>query len=138
MDTSSHWPLVQISSLVASKSTKAVDVADTIAVWIGHFEPPESVQCDNGREFKSVLLILLKKYGVKDINGRPRTSSTQGLVEQSNHTVKPCFNAWKEDTTSKACAIAHPEIMSKMNHAIHGATEKSPYKVMFGWKSLWI
>jgi hypothetical protein len=68
-------------SMVASKTRKAVEVADVIAPWNGHFEPQEILQCDNGRELKAVLLILLKKYGVKVVIGRPRTPSTQGLVE---------------------------------------------------------
>jgi len=127
----------KFSSVVALKSKQAVEVADAIAEWIGHFEPPEILQCDNGREFKGVLLILLKKYGVKVINGRPRTPSTPGLVEQANGTVKTHLRAWKEDTRSKAWAIALPDIMLKMNCAVHGATGKSPYEVMFGQKSCW-
>jgi len=63
--------------MVALDSKQVLQVADTIAEWIGHFEPPEILQFDNGREFKGVLLILHKKYGVKVINGRPRTPSTQ-------------------------------------------------------------
>jgi hypothetical protein len=124
-------------SVVALKSKKAVEVAVAIAEWIGYVEPPEIVQCDNGREFKGVLLILLKKYGVKVIHGQLHTSSTQGLVEQANGTVKTRLRAWKEDTWSKAWAMAIPEIMLKMNRTIHGATRKSPSKVRFGWKSHW-
>lgn len=124
-------------SVIALETNKAVEVADAIAKWIGHFEPPEILQCDNGREFKGVLLILLKKYGVKVVNGRPRTPSTQGLLEQANGTVKSRLRAWKEDTRSKVWARAFPDIRLKMNHAIHGATGKFPYEVMFGQKSCW-
>lgn len=46
------------------------------------------MQSDNGREFKGVMRELLLRYRVKIINGRPRTSRTQGLVEQANGTVK--------------------------------------------------
>jgi hypothetical protein len=123
--------------VVALKCKQAVEVADAIAEWIGHFEPPEILQCDNGRELKGVLLILLKKYGVKVINGRPHTPSTQGLMEQANGTVKTRLRAWKEDTRIKAWATAVPDILWKINCAIHGATGKSHYEVMFGRKSRW-
>jgi transposase InsO family protein len=62
--------------------------------------PPGSIQCDNGREFKGVLLLLLKRHGVKIINGRPRTPQTQGLVEQGNGTVKDRLRKWKSDNGS--------------------------------------
>jgi hypothetical protein len=58
----------KFSCLAALKSKLAVEVADAIAIWVGQFEPPAILQCDNGREFKGVLLILLKRYGVKVIN----------------------------------------------------------------------
>ncbi len=38
--------------------------------------------------FKGVLLILLQRYGIKVINGRPRHPQTQGLVEQANGVMK--------------------------------------------------
>lgn len=55
----------------------------------------EILQSDNGTEFKGICLELVKRYGVKVINGRPRTPRTQGLVEQANGTVKARINAWK-------------------------------------------
>jgi len=127
----------KFSCLAALKSKRAVEVADAIAIWVGQFEPPAILQCDNGREFKGVLLILLKRYGVKVINGRPRTPSTQGLVEQANGTVKTRLRAWKEDTGNKAWAGALPDIALKMNRAVHGSTGKSPYEIMFGRKPRW-
>lgn len=53
------------------------------------------LQSDNRSEFKGVCLELVKSFGVRVINGRPRTPRTQGLVEQANGTVKSRINAWK-------------------------------------------
>jgi hypothetical protein len=50
----------KFSTLFAVKSKQAVEVADAIAQWIGQFEPPAILQCDNGKEFKGVLLVLFK------------------------------------------------------------------------------
>jgi hypothetical protein len=124
----------KFSCLAALKSKRAVEVADAIAIWIGQFEPPAIMQCDNGREFKGVHLILLKRYGVKVINGQPRTPSTQGVVEQANATVKTHLKASKEDTSNKPWAGVQPDIALKMNRAVHGSTGKSPYEIMFGRK----
>lgn len=127
----------KFSSLIPLKSKRAVEVADAIAVWIGYFEPPAILQCDNGKEFKGVLLILLQKYGVKVINGRPRTPSTQGLVEQANGTVKTRPRAAKEDTDTVDWVDKLSDIALKINRSVHGATGKAPYEVMFGRKTRW-
>ena len=43
---------------------------------------------DNGKEFKGAALLLLKRFGIRIINGRPRRPQTQGMVEQGNYTAK--------------------------------------------------
>ena len=63
--------------------------------WIRVFGVPTIVQADNGKEFKSVLKLLLLLHRIKIKNGRPRTPRTQGLVEQANGTVKEKILAWK-------------------------------------------
>ncbi len=50
------------------------------------------LQSDNGSEFKRVCLEFVKSFGLRVINGRPRTLRTQGLVEQANGTVKTRIN----------------------------------------------
>jgi hypothetical protein len=56
--------------------------------WISAFGVLIIIQADNGKEFKGVLKLLLLSHRIKIVNGRPRTSKTQGLVEQVNETVK--------------------------------------------------
>lgn len=63
--------------------------------WIFIYGAMNILQSDNGSEFKGVCLELVKSFGIRVINGRPRTPQTQGLVEQANGTVKTRINAWK-------------------------------------------
>lgn len=37
---------------------------------------------------KGAVIILMAQYGIKMINGRPRTPRTQGLVKQANGIMK--------------------------------------------------
>lgn len=125
------------TSLYALKSKECVEVAVNIAQWIGCFGPPKILQCDNGKEFKGVLLVLLKHHGIKVINGRPRNPQTQGLVEQANGTFKNKLRAWKLDNKSTAWAQSLPEIALAMNLQTHSATGKTPYEVMFNRTARW-
>ncbi len=63
----------KLSGLWALKSKHAGPVAEAMAQWFMLLGPPAIVQCDNGTEFKGALLILLRKYGIKCINGSPRS-----------------------------------------------------------------
>jgi len=56
------------SFLYALPDKTTAGVAKCVAQWLGIVGIPQILQCDNGKEFKGVLLILLKKYGVKIIN----------------------------------------------------------------------
>ena len=127
----------KFSSLFPLRSKSAEEVADVIAMWIGMFEPPVILQCDNGGEFKGVLLILLRKYGIKVINGRPRTPTTQGFIEQANGTVKRRMRALKIDLNSNKWASMLCMIALMMNRSTHGATKTPPYEIMFGRKTRW-
>jgi len=73
------------------------------------------LQCDNGVEFKGVLLILLKKYGIKIINGRPRHPQTQGLVEQANGVIKVKLCCWLADHEGQGWSDGVPDIALVMN-----------------------
>ena len=65
----------KFSALYALKSKRALEVAQALSHWIGLFEPPNTLQCDNGQEFKGVVLALCKRHGIRVVNGRPRNLS---------------------------------------------------------------
>ncbi len=76
---------------------EAPTVARHIHTWISILGVFEILQSDNGTEFKGICLELMRRYGVKVINGRPRTPRTQGLIEQANGTVKTRIASWKRE-----------------------------------------
>ena len=100
--------------------------------WLSAFGPPVIVQSDNGREFKGAFKELLLRYGIRIINGRPRTPRTQGLVEQANGTVKQKIIAWKRENGVAGWAMGLPAVALQMNWTVHRAIKKMPYKVAFG------
>jgi hypothetical protein len=62
--------------LYALKSKHAEPIAAAFAQFIAAFLPPKIMQCDNGKEFKGALLILLRKYGIQIVNGALRSPQT--------------------------------------------------------------
>ena len=137
-DDFSKW-----SSLFPLKSKTAAEVAPQMAIWIRCYGVPEILQCDNGREFKGILLILLQKHGIKVRNGRPQTPQIQGLVKQANGTLKTKLRAWNLDTVASGgnphCpSQALPEIALSINRQPHSSLGgRSPYEVMFNRKPCW-
>ena len=79
--------------LYTLKTKESRPIADCITQFIAIFFPPKILQCDNGREFKGALLILLRQYRIQVINGSPRNPQVQGLVEQANGVVKRKISA---------------------------------------------
>ena len=62
--------------LFAMTNKEAPIVAYYIYMWIVILGIFEILQSDNGGEFKGICLELLRRYGIKVINGRPRTPRT--------------------------------------------------------------
>lgn len=120
------------SWLYALKSKEASEVADRIIEWIaGCGEPPHILQCDNGKEFKGVLLLVLKAIRVKIINGAPRKPRVQGLVEQANRTVKRKLYIYKKTRKIEGWKRALPIVAIWMNRSPHSSLGKGvrPFEV---------
>jgi transposase InsO family protein len=100
---------------------------------------PKILQCDNGGEFKSVLLQLVKEKGALIINGRPRHPQSQGMVEQANGMVKGKLRAWKLETGKSTWASALPRIALQMNTQPHSKLPRSrtPFDIFFGRSPRW-
>ena len=81
--------------LYAMIDKEAITIARNIHHWITCFGIPEVIQSDNGTEFQGACTDLLQIFGIKVVNGRPRTPRTQGLVEQANGVVKKKIASWK-------------------------------------------
>ena len=74
---------------------------------------------DNGKEFKGAVLILLKRFGVRIINGRPRRPQTQGLVEQANGFAKSKLGTYLTEIGTRKWAAALPGIAMQINDCPH-------------------
>ena len=116
-----HWILhikdhfSKASFFYALTDKTAAGVAKCMAEWMGIVGIPKIIQCDNGKEFKGVLLILLKQYGIKILNGRPRHPQTQGLVEQANGVIKTKLRCWLDEHEGQGWSDALPDIALAMN-----------------------
>ena len=119
--------------LFALRSKEASEVANALAIFLGCFGPPEIAQMDNGKEFKGVCLLLLKRFGIRIIHGRPRRPQTQGLVEQANGVAKLKLGAYLREMGTTAWAAALPVIATMMNSQPHKSLPRrmTPFQVMF-------
>ena len=97
----------KFSALFAQTSKDAAECATSLGIFIKFMGYPEICQSDNGREFKGILLILLKRHGIKIKYGRPRTPRTQGLVEQGNSVVKDKLCKWVSSRPINSLIMIH-------------------------------
>ena len=119
--------------LFALKSKEATEVADALATFLMCFGPPEIAQMDNGKEFKGACLLLLKRFGIRIVHGRPRRPQTQGLVEQANGVAKTKLAAYLKEMGTTRWAAALPVITMMMNSQPHKSLPRrmTPFQVMF-------
>ena len=139
-----HWILYikdhfsKYSFLYALHDTTAIGVANCIAQWLDIVGIPGILHCNNGAEFKGVFLILLKKYGIKIITGRPRCPQMQGLVEQANGVMKVKLRCWLADHESQGWSDALADIALEMNRQSHSSLRgKMLYEIFFIRKPRW-
>jgi len=139
-----HWILhikdhfSKYSFLYALPNKTAAGVANCIAQWLGIVGIPRILQCDNGAQLKGVLLILLKKYVIKIINGRPRHPQTQVLVEQANGVIKVKLRCWLTNHEGQGWSDVLPDIALGMNRQSHSSLGgKMPYEISFNRKPRW-
>jgi hypothetical protein len=96
------------------------------------------VQADNGKEFKGALLILLQKYKIQVVNEPPRSSQTQGLVEQASGVVEIKLKAWKMDNGSTDWANGLFEVTLAMNTQKHSTIGCAPAELLFRERTSYI
>ena len=101
--------------LFALRSKEASEVANALAIFLMCFGSPQIAQMDNGKEFKGVCLLLLKRFGIRIVHGRPRRPQTQGLVEQANGVAKAKLAAYLQEMGTTAWTAALPVIAMMMN-----------------------
>src|SRR5436309_8367592 len=120
----------KFTQLYSLQAKSSAEVAMRISEWIGTFGLPTIIQADNGKEFKGVLKLLLLLHGVKIINRRPRTSRTQGLIEQVNGTVKEKILAWKLENGLSGWAVGLLAYALAINRTMQRAIKTTPYQMV--------
>lgn len=120
------------------KSKHVETIAAAFAQFIGAFLPPKIMQCDNGKEFKGALLILLRKYGIQIVNGAPRSPQTQGLVDQANGVVEVKVRAWKMDNESTEWVDGLLEVTLAINTQKHSTIGCAPAELLFRERTSYI
>ena len=96
------------------------------------------MQCDNGKEFKGALLILLRKYGIQIINGALRSPQTQGLVKQANRVVERKLRAWKYDNSLTEWVDGLLEVTLAMNTQLHSTIGCALAELLFRERTSYI
>ncbi len=86
------------TTLYAILNKKASTFAQFLYLFILHYGIPDMIQCNNGIEFKGVVILFLARYGIEIMNDRPQTQRTQGLVEQANGIIKDKLSKKMEAT----------------------------------------
>ena len=120
------------------KSKTAVEVAKMLEERVlAYLGTPSIFHSDNGREFVDVLIRqLFGTWGgdVTFVNGRPRHSQSQGLVERGNRVVEDQLRKFKAEhgSTNFSWVSWLPRVMVSLNVARSEPVKDSPYRLVFG------
>ena len=106
---------------------------------LAYLGPPKIFRSDNGRKVVNNLIhAMFKRWGgdVTFVDGRPRHSQSQGLIEHGNCTVEMKTAVMKQDegqTGFKYSWVSWlPCIMFSVNSEKHEGIKDSPYHVVYG------
>jgi hypothetical protein len=101
-------------------SKEANNVANILQSIFYQFGPPKILQSDKGREFVTKMITdLTKKWpGLMIVNGRPRHSQSQGLVERGNSVVQQLIGKWLSSNNCLDWPSALGPVMLSINTSI--------------------
>ena len=114
------------------KSKHARLVAHELLRWTYVEGVPNIIGCDQGKEFYGEVLELSKRLGFKLAKSKPYSSSTQGLVEVFNRTLRGMLSkATDERDSKKWLPLLHHTVgaYNRIKHSSHGM---APIEVMRG------
>lgn len=85
---------------------------------------------------KGAIIVLMARYGIKIINGRPRTPRTQGLMEQANRVMKDKLSKRIEATGNPNWSEHLVRVALAMNIQGHSSLPYNVtlYEIFFGRK----
>ena len=66
------------------------------------------------------------------VNGRPRYSQSQGLVERGNSVVQQLLGKWLSTNNSSDWLSDLGPVMSAINTGVAKSRSKTPFEIVFG------
>lgn len=128
--------LTKFISLYAVKKHTASAVCEVIITFSNDYELPQEILTDNGTEFCSELMQLLKEeLEIKHILCSNYSPQSNGALERSHGKLKEylAFYATLEgETNNWDLYVGHAK--SAYNKSYHSATGFSPHQLVFGEK----
>ena len=92
---------------------------------------PQSLQADNGNEFRGVFAELLDEYGVALIHSLPYSPTSQGLVERFNGTLKHHLAELMTLHHTRRWVDYLEEVTERYNSSKHSTTGVRPYDALY-------
>jgi hypothetical protein len=93
-----------------------------------------TIGSDQGGEFKADVIRLVAEFGLKFSRGSPYSSSTQGLVEAFNKTIRNMLARQTDESGTKAWLPFLDKTVGAYNRQKHSAHGMAPIEVMRGRK----
>ena len=91
---------------------------------------PQILQADNGGEFKNwVLHTVASDVGIEIKHSEPYNSSTQGLVERFNGTVRYYIHSHQVNKQTKRFIDVLPYFVYSYNSTPHKSTKFTPFEI---------
>lgn len=118
----------------ALKSKRAQEVAYNLLDIFTTIGAPNILQSDNGCEFCNEVIREVSSLwsDIKLVNGRPRHSQSQGLVERANRDIEDMLICWLKDNQTTKWSEGLRFVQYMKNSSFHRGINRSPYEAMFG------
>ncbi|CAF3565661.1 unnamed protein product [Rotaria socialis] len=116
------------------RRTIATEVAIKLHGLLFVFGPPRLLHSDNGRDFVSAVIMVLKSLfpDLHFIRGRPRHPQSQGCIERANGVLCDALGKWMSTNNCSSWSDGLLPIVSGINTRMSTVTKTTPYEVMFG------
>ena len=95
---------------------------------------PQTVQSDNGTEFRGVFTERLTERGINQVFGTPYQPQSQGQVERLNGTIKAMISKHRSFNDTTAWVPLLPRLMRNYNNTLAKTTQATPLSVALAWK----
>ena len=109
-------------------SKKSDIILGNIKSFINAYGKPNTLHCDNGKEFSNELLnSFCEENNIKFIHGRPYHPQSQGCIESFQKELKRLLEAkYLENKKKLSIYTTLPEVINIYNSNLHSSTKYKP------------